>query len=394
MKYFTPQELENVIRTLEKRRTTLKLKLDHITDEYIRLSRVDSKKKKKPALHKLVNISKQRGHLKSKIQHFTNELIHLKEGNVEKGTFLKKISKYIRQMPYEKQKKIFGIVILTPWIAGILLFFSSPMVTTFWWSLNSMTPKQGGGFTYLFTGLDNYVNLFTSATLSGTTVLEMLTSSIFDILIDLPTILIFSLFIAVLLNTRFKGHQLVKALFFIPVVYNMTVINNTLSGTFGQLFGSNLEEGFQISRSFSNFLMQIGIGGGLIEFLMSAVDRIFLIINKSGIQIIMFLAALQAIPTHLYESATVEGATKYEMFWKVTLPMVSPMILTGLVYTIVDSFGSSDIMSFMTVNSQGTTMATNQPGLYSSISIVYFLINILIIVIAFLFIRKKVFYYD
>jgi ABC-type sugar transport system permease subunit len=108
----------------------------------------------------------------------------------------------------------------------------------------------------------------------------------------------------------------------------------------------------------------------------------------------MFIAALQSIPNHLYESAKVEGATKYEMFWKVTIPMVSPMILTTLVYTIVDSFGSSDIMNFLTVNSQGTTMATNQPGMYSAISIVYFLINLLIIAIGFLLLRKRVFYYD
>ncbi len=140
--------------------------------------------------------------------------------------------------------------------------------------------------------------------------------------------------------------------------------------------------------------MQIGIGGGLIEFLLSAVDRIFLIVNRSGIQIIIFIAALQSIPIHLYESARVEGATKYEMFWKVTFPLVTPMVLTTLVFTIVDSFGSSEIMRFLTVNSQGTTMATNQPGLYSAISVIYFLVNIFIVVFAFGLLRKSVFYYD
>ena len=257
-----------------------------------------------------------------------------------------------------------------------------------------MSPKQGGGFNFDFVLFGNYRNLFLSETLGGSTVLEVLTNSILDIVIDLPIILLFSIFIAVLLNTKFKGHQLVKAIFFIPVVYNMTVVNNTLSGTFGQLFESSLSEGFQLGQTFSNFLMDIGIGGGLIEFLMSAVDRIFLIVNKSGIQIIVFIAALQSIPVHLYESAKVEGATKYEMFWKVTIPMISPMIMTALVYTLVDSFGSSDIMNFLTVNSQGTTMATNMPGMYSAISIVYFLANIIIIAFAFLLLRKSVFYYE
>lgn len=386
-KMLSLEDINKKIVQLQEKQAKLEQKYEVLTDSYIKYSQ---KKKFRVS----VSINKRRGRLKSRIQHVKNDITHLKGGNVEQLNVFQKTSKTFKRMPYKKQKQIFGVLFLIPWVFGFIVFFASPMFTTIWWSLNKMTPQQGGGFNYLYQGFTNYINLFTRETLSGSTVLEVLTSSVIDILIDLPTILIFSVFIAVLLNTRFKGHQLVKAIFFIPVVYNMVVINNTLSGTFGQLFGAELDTGFQLSQSFSNFLMQIGIGGGLIEFLMSAVDRIFLIINKSGIQIIMFIAALQSIPNHLYESARVEGATKYEMFWKVTIPMVSPMILTCLVFTIVDSFGSSDIMHFLTVNSQGTTMATNQPGMYSAISIVYFLINLMIIAFGFLLLRKKVFYYD
>jgi ABC-type sugar transport system permease subunit len=386
-KMLSLEDINKKIVQLQEKQAKLEQKYEVLTDSYIKYSQ-------KKNFRVSVSINKRRGRLKSRIQHVKNDITHLKGGVVEQLNVFQKISKTFKRMPYKKQKQIFGVLFLIPWVFGFIVFFASPMFTTIWWSLNKMTPQQGGGFNYLYQGFTNYINLFTRETLSGSTVLEVLTSSVIDILIDLPTILIFSVFIAVLLNTRFKGHQLVKAIFFIPVVYNMVVINNTLSGTFGQLFGAELDSGFQLSQSFSNFLMQIGIGGGLIEFLMSAVDRIFLIINKSGIQIIMFIAALQSIPNHLYESARVEGATKYEMFWKVTIPMVSPMILTCLVFTIVDSFGSSDIMHFLTVNSQGTTMATNQPGMYSAISIVYFLINLMIIAFGFLLLRKKVFYYD
>ena len=380
-------EITKKIEHIETKKKNLEKKLDKLNDLYIELSQ-------KKNFRRSVAINKKRGRLISKIQHCKNDLEYLRNNEVEKINIFKKINNNFKRMPYRKQKQIFGVLFVIPWFIGFAVFFASSLGTTLWWSLNEMAPKQGGGFNFIFSGLENYINLFTKETLSGTTVLEVLTSSIIDILIDLPTIIIFSIFIAVLLNTKFKGHQLVKAIFFIPVVYNMTVINNTMSGTFGALFGAEMDSGFQLSNTFSNFLMQIGIGGGLVEFLMSAVDRIFLIINKSGIQIIMFIAALQSIPNHLYESAKVEGATKYEMFWKVTIPMVSPMILTTLVYTIVDSFGSSDIMNFLTVNSQGTTMATNQPGMYSAISVVYFLINLLIIVFGFLLLRKRVFYYD
>jgi ABC-type sugar transport system permease subunit len=386
-KMMSQSMVEQSIIKLNKKKLVLEKKFDVLTDDYIKYSQ-------KEKYRTSVRINKRRGRLKSKIQHVKNDITRLENNEVIQLNVWQKISQIFKRMPYNKQKQIYGVLFVVPWFLGFILFFASPMFTTIWWSLNSMAPKPGGGFTYIYQGLSNYVDLFTKETLSGATVLEVLTSSIIDIVIDLPTIIIFSVFIAVLLNTKFKGHQLVKAIFFIPVVYNMTVINNTLSGTFGQLFGAELDTGFQLSQSFSSFLMQIGIGGGLIEFLMSAVDRIFLIINKSGIQIIMFIAALQSIPDHLYESAKVEGATRYEMFWKVTIPMVSPMILTCLVYTIVDSFGSSDIMHFLTVNSQGTTMATNQPGMYSAISIVYFLINMMIILLGFMLLRKKVFYYD
>ena len=387
--FLSPEQIQLQVTKKQLKKDKLNKKYERLTDTYVSLSQ--SKKEKFAAR---IRINKKRGRLKSKIQHLKNELHYLRLGNIKNESFFKKLNKKFKQLPYQKQKQIFGMLFVLPWFIGFLLFFAKPLYTTLWWSLNDMSPIQGGGFTFSFEGIGNYIDLFTSETLAGTTVAEILTKSVIDIVISLPTILIFSIFIAVLLNTRFKGHQLVKAIFFIPVIYNMTVINNTLSGTFGQLLGSSSEDGFQLSTAFSSFLMQIGIGNGLVEFLMDAVDRIFLIINKSGIQIIMFLAALQSIPIHLYESAKVEGATKYEMFWKVTIPMVGPMILTALVFTIVDSFGSSDIMNFLTVNSQGTTMATNQPGMYSAISVVYFLINILIIAFAFLILRKKVFYYD
>ncbi len=382
-------EIENRIQSRKENLKFQNAKLERLTDKFIKLNEAN-----KVNYKKLRKVKIKRGRLKSKIQHIKNEIIILEIGNVEKESLIKQSIKKFQNIPYKKQKEIYGMLFLLPWLVGFILFFALPMFTTIWWSMNEMAPKPGGGFDFTYAGFRNYVSLFTSETLAGSTVLEVLTSSVIDILIDLPTIIIFSLFVAVLLNTKFKGHQLVKAIFFIPVVYNITVVNNTLSGTFGQLLGSSLDEGFQLSETFSSFLMQIGIGGGLIEFLMSAVDRIFMIINKSGIQIIIFIAALQAIPIHLYESARVEGATKYEMFWKVTIPLVSPMVITCLVFTIVDSFGSSDIMNFLTVNSQGTTMATNQPGLYSSISIIYFMINIMIIGFAFISLRKRVFYYD
>ncbi|MGD9604773.1 MAG: carbohydrate ABC transporter permease [Bacilli bacterium] len=339
-------------------------------------------------------LSRKMARIELKLQRINLSLLKLSENKYLKLNFFQKIRFRFSLLSYHKQKVVFGILFLLPWIIGFCVFFAYPLGTSLWWSLNKMTIISGGGYSFEFYSFGNYRDLFVSETLAGSTISEVLTSSVIDILINLPTILIFSLFIAVLLNTKFKGHQLVKAIFFIPVVYNMTVINNTLTGTFGRLFDSGLDQSLALSAQFSNFLMQVGIGNGLVSFLTDAVGRIFTIVNMSGIQILIFIAALQSIPAHLYEAAKVEGATKYEMFWKITIPMISPMVLTAAVFTIVDSFATSEIIQFMTVNSQGTTMAVNQPGLYSAISVVYFLANALIIILMFLALRKQVFYYD
>ena len=391
--YLTKPQSDVLQQKLLVKKQKLEAKLQAVSEKY-----VDSVKKRqnnpKLRMAPVFALSRSMAQTELKLQRVKIGLLRLSEEKYQKLNLLEKAKMQFSQLSYQKQKVVFGILFLLPWIIGFSIFFAYPLGTSLWWSLNKMTIISGGGYTFEFVGFGNYRDLFVSETLAGATISEVLTSSIINILINLPTILIFSLFIAVLLNTKFKGHQLVKAIFFIPVVYNMTVINNTLTGTFGRLFDSDLNQSLALSAQFSNFLMQVGIGGGLVSFLTDAVGRIFTIVNMSGIQILIFIAALQSIPAHLYEAARVEGATKYEMFWKITIPMISPMVLTAAVFTIVDSFASSEIIQFMTVNSQGTTMAVNQPGLYSAISVIYFLANALIIVMMFLALRKQVFYYD
>ena len=220
------------------------------------------------------------------------------------------------------------------------------------------------------------------------TFLEVMTTSLTDLVLNVPIIFIFSLIISVILNTKFKGHQILKAIFFIPVVYNATVINTALNGSFGGQFSGSMGEAVSMSGLLTGYLYQIGFASGLVDFLVGAVDRIFEIVNMSGIQILIFIAALQGVPKHLYEAAKVEGATTYECFWKITFPMVSPMFLPILVYSIVDTFASSDLMQFMTVNSEGSKIAY---GMSSTIAVIYFLVILLIIGILFLLLRKVVY---
>ena len=125
------------------------------------------------------------------------------------------------------------------------------------------------------------------------------------------------------------------------------------------------------------------------EIVLNAVSRIFTIVNLSGIQILIFIAAIQAVPNHLYEAAAVEGATKYESFWKITIPMITPMILTAAIYTVVDSFTRSPIIRYL-----DQAMSQGRNGLAAAMSLTYFLINLALVGVIFLLMRGRVFYYD
>ena len=106
-------------------------------------------------------------------------------------------------------------------------------------------------------------------------------------------------------------------------------------------------------------------------------------------QIIIFIAALQSIPSSMYEVAKMEGATGYETFWKVTFPMVMPHIITNVVYTIVDSFTNSEVVTLAR-----TTMDQYQYGLSAVFSLSSTIITCAILVVVCAFIQKKTFYYN
>ena len=371
---------------LLKKKEILEQEIVDLENKYLSLGKAMQSRRRRN-VNALFKINKKIEKIKSKIQMIKIDLIKIEEGKYIKLNAFEKVIKKIKGLSYQQQKVVCGIIFVIPWLLGFIFFFAKPLLTTIWWSFNEVTP-QAGGLDIQFKGVQNYINLFTTQMLGTKTFLEVMTTSLTDLVLNVPIIFIFSLIISVILNTKFKGHQILKAIFFIPVVYNATVINTALNGSFGGQFSGSMGEAVSMSGLLTGYLYQIGFASGLVDFLVGAVDRIFEIVNMSGIQILIFIAALQGVPKHLYEAAKVEGATTYECFWKITFPMVSPMFLPILVYSIVDTFASSDLMQFMTVNSEGSKIAY---GMSSTIAVIYFLVILLIIGILFLLLRKVVY---
>jgi len=389
IKYYVGEDLHKKKTKIENTIDNLKIKYNKVEEQ---LNLMFDKHKdgfSKRIQRKIVKLSTNLTKLDVTIKRNIANLDKLNNGELEKLSPIENFKHWFSHVEYRKQTMIWGFIFIIPWVLGMAILFIPSVIETLFWSFSNanLTPD---GMQTSFVGIENFKYLFTEYVIDGNNVFSVsLLTFIEGLIIDLPIIIIFSILIAVLLNKKFRGHTVIKAIFFVPVIYNLAVITETLTGTFGQHFAETMQGDITFVNQITGFFMQIGIGDSLLEIVLGAVDRIFTIVNLSGIQILIFVAAIQSIPNHLYEAAEIEGATKYEIFWKITIPMITPMILTAAVYTVVDSFTRSPITRFLQ-----TSVANGNYGLAAAISISYFVINLVIVGIVFMLFKGKVFYHD
>lgn len=297
-----------------------------------------------------------------------------------------------------KRRMIMGYVFILPWFVGFLLFYVRSIILTGQFSLSTLTVNANvGGYTLEYVGMKNFIYAFRE----HGTFKQILTTSVGNMLIDVPLITFFSLFMAMLLNKKFPGRAVFRAIFFLPVILSSGAISEMMELAEAMMNGglstttAEVTSGGMSNLAFDvdylvNMFVNLGIPSTLLEYLSTAVGRINDIITASGIQIIIFIAALQSIPSSLYEVAKIEGATAYETFWKVTFPMVMPHIITNVVYTIVDSFTNSEVVEL----AYNTALSEFNYGLSSVFSLVSSVVTCAILVLIVGLIQKRTFYYN
>lgn len=314
--------------------------------------------------------------------------------------------KLTQNLKYDKKKAIWGIVFIIPLLIGFGYFFLIPFITTVVYSFSYVqslgnNPVTGDfiGITTEGIGFDNYQYVLNQ----HTTFKETIVSSFGSTILEVPLILIFSLIIAVVLNSKFKGRALVRAIFFMPVIFNSQAVDIAMST--GAPLASATEnvtaDLFASMFNFSDFLVMANIPLIFVNFLSNATGSIYNVISYSGVQILIFLSGIQAVPKHLYEAAKMEGATQYEIFWKITFPMVSPLMLTTAVYTVVDSFLRSNLVNIIGVFANNKFIdlvnglgGVTYSGIHAAMSWLFALSSILLISIVLIGISRMVFYYD
>ena len=298
----------------------------------------------------------------------------------------------------QARKSRAGWFFILPFLLGFVLVYIPIIFGSIKYSFNEIDILTGGGYELVWVGFDNYVKAF-----GDSTFVETLMNGLTGLLIDIPTILLFSLFIAILLNQKMIGRAAFRAIFFIPVLLTTGLIASIdAANTLGDMMdstGEGIDTGSggtgaaeivsatDLQSLFSNMV----VGGELATYVTQVVNNIFDIVNRSGVQMLIFLAGLQGISPSIYESCQMEGASPWETFWKITLPMISPMILVNAIYTVIDSFTSesNEVMSY--VNS-----VYNQAGdgnvLSSAMSWMYFLMVIVVVAVVVAVISRFVFY--
>ena len=296
-----------------------------------------------------------------------------------------------RRPSLERKKAMFGWLFIAPWLIGFLLLMAVPLVRSLLFSISHLSLTETG-YKLSSVGFENYTKAFTVDPNFN----RLLIEATMNMLANVPLIIFFSLFSAVLLSQKFRGRMLARAIFFLPVVLASGVIQGIDSSNYlAQMLGdvaSSVEGNFSGLRSMGlrSLLIEMGMSGDIVFYLTSAVDRIYYIVAASGVQILIFLAGLQSISPSLYEASKIEGATGYEAFWKITFPMMSPLILTNTVYTVVDSFTNNGVTGYI----HRMAFRENNFGLSSAMSWAYFLIVSIMLGACVYFISKRVFYYD
>lgn len=312
---------------------------------------------------------------------------------------LKKKRKRASSLDAKKAKA--GWIFILPFLVGFALIYLPIIFDSIKFSFCEIELVIGGGFKLNCVGWQNYSN----ALFVDTSYVTTLMSGLKQLILDIPSIVIFSLFVAIILNQKIAGRAAFRAIFFIPVILttglisqvdSMNILSSYMESAEGMDDGSGQASAAAEIVSvmdFEKLFQNMMIGNNIVEYVVSLVNNIFNIVNRCGVQMLIFLSGLQSISPAIYESCSIDGASGWETFWKITLPMMSPMILVNTVYTIIDSFTSSDnrVMSYIAKVYEGK----NGDVLSSAMSWMYFLIVILIIAIvagvlsAFIFYQKK-----
>ncbi len=229
-----------------------------------------------------------------------------------------------------------GRLFCSPFYVGFAVFFAYQLFQSIRFCFSKATMEMGS-INLESVGWDNFEHIF----FVDSNYTTKLVSSLTTLLWQVPVIIVASLFIAVILKSKFRGRTFVRGVCFLPVVLAGGIVMDIVKGdtvSAGVMSGNMVSSGSMVdTNALQDLLVNMGLGSEITKFINTIYSNLFGVLWSSGVQMIIFLAALQSISPSLYEASSIEGATGWENFWKITIPMISPMIMLNIFYTIVEN---------------------------------------------------------
>lgn len=285
-----------------------------------------------------------------------------------------------------KRNSLIGFSFTIPWVIGFIFLFLIPLIKTVLYSFSSISIGKSG-FELSFVGVRNYRATFSEDPNN----LRMVLTSIGNVVVTVIVVVVFSLFLAILLNQDFRGRSLARVIFALPIIIASGVVivllkENVLQQNMGS---SDTAATLFQGNGLLDFLKLMGLPDNIVGMFENILNNIFDMVWRSGMQIILFLSALQSIPSSSYEAAKIEGATAWESFWFVTFPMISPFLLVNIVYTIIDTFTDSTNTVMSKIFSLVSGVEYEKAAAFS---IVYFILVLLVVGLVYIIMNKRIIY--
>lgn len=288
-----------------------------------------------------------------------------------------------------KNQQKAGYLFVIPWVIGFIIFFLKPLVQSFWYSFNDVTMGTDG-LESTFTGLENYKYLL----LQDSSFLTNLWTVTSAMLRQVVICTVLSLFIAVVLVQKFRGRTLYRAILFLPIIMTSGVVYSMVGSVVGSAGLSGTGNAYLYSSSsLTTLMIQGGISRSVVTAITGFIDSIFSMIPNCGVPILLYISGLQKIPDSYYEAARIEGANSWEIFWRITVPKIAPVIFLNIVYIIVDATtayggtsGGNIMMAAIETMGFGKTMKF---GMSSAMAWMYFGVTALFLLIAYLLLGKR-----
>ena len=285
-----------------------------------------------------------------------------------------------------KRNSLIGFSFTIPWVIGFIFLFLIPLIKTVLYSFSSISIGKSG-FELSFVGVRNYRATFSEDPNN----LRMVLTSIGNVVVTVIVVVVFSLFLAILLNQDFRGRSLARVIFALPIIIASGVVivllkENVLQQNMGS---SDTAATLFQGNGLLDFLKIMGLPDNIVGMFENILNNIFDMVWRSGMQIILFLSALQSIPSSSYEAAKIEGATAWESFWFVTFPMISPFLLVNIVYTIIDTFTDSTNTVMSKIFSLVSGVEYEKAAAFS---IVYFILVLLVVGLVYIIMNKRISY--